>query len=418
MNTNYTGSQASQLDQIVSSFISSVVASLRNSLIYDPNHSQVQFSISQAQEKAAQIFQSLPEMVFVCIEKEILFSGKPMNKKGLHFIKLAEFMQTVGVQRLVFLPGLSAEEIREFVHNATAPPPEGEDEAPLDLNSTRCVRVGRLVTEAMAGGRPRISHKALLNLMVQGTLSREEMAQLEASGQHTPGEELQELDSGLLDQARDAIGQICDGTGLHKAKVRNSVMSFIHYFLKYADTIFPLQALKEHDPLTFSHSINVSVLCAAQARFMETTPEVFRDIALAGLYHDFGKLRIPAKVLNKATPLSAQEKTMIAQHCLSGARILANNPQLPRIAAIAAYEHHLHYSGKAGYPRSTRVKTPMAVSQMVTLADFYDAALTEKPYRPARTIEFVLDLLKKRSGTQFDPYLVNIFSKVIHTFAR
>ena len=418
MNMNYIGTQTSQLDQMVSSFVSSMVASIRNSLIYDPNHSQVRFSITQAQEKASGIFQSLPEMVFVCIEKEILFSGKPMNKKGLHFVKLAEFMQTVGVQRLVFLPGLSADEIRKFVHNATALPPEGEDEAPLDLNSTRCVRVGKLVTEGRAGGRPRISHKALVNLMVQGTLSREEISQLQASGQHSPGEELRELDTDLLEQARDAISQICEGTGLHKAKVRNSVMSFIHYFLKYADSIFPLKTLKDHDPLTFNHSINVSVLCAAQARFLKTTPEVFRDIALAGLYHDFGKIRIPAKVLNKAAPLSAQEKTMIAQHCLAGARILAKNPQLPRVAAIAAYEHHLHFSGKAGYPRSTRVQTPMAISQMVTLADFYDAALTDKPYRPARDIGFVLDLLKKRSGTQFDPYLVNIFAKVIHTFTH
>ncbi|SHJ41069.1 HDIG domain-containing protein [Desulfatibacillum alkenivorans DSM 16219] len=418
MNMNYTGMQTSQLDQMVSSFVSSITASIRNSLIYDPNHSQVQFSITQAQEKASGIFQSLPEMVFVCIEKEILFAGKPMNKKGLHFVKLAEFMQTVGVQRLVFLPGLNADEIREFVHNATAPPPEGEDEAPINLNSTRCVRVGRLVTEARAGSKPRVSHKALVNLMVQGTLSQEEIAELEAKGQQTPGEELRELDVNFLEQARDAISQICNGSGLHKAKIRNSVMSFIHYFLKYADDLLPLKTLKDHDPLTFNHSLNVSVLCAAQAQFLDASPEVFRDAALAGLYHDFGKLRIPAKVLNKAEPLSAQEKMMIAQHCLAGARILAKNRDLPRVAAIAAYEHHLHYSGKAGYPRSTRVQTPMAISQMVTLADFYDAALTDKPYRPARSIGFVLDLLQKRSGAQFDPYLVNIFSKVIHAFAR
>ena len=109
---------------------------------------------------------------------------------------------------------------------------------------------------------------------------------------------------------------------------------------------------------------------------------------------------------------------MIAQHCLAGARILAKNRDLPRVAAIAAYEHHLHFSGKAGYPRSTRVQVPMAISQMVTLADFYDAALTEKPYRPARSIGFVLDLLQKRSGAQFDPYMVKNFSQVIQAFAR
>lgn len=415
--TNNNPEKAINVDKEVFSFTSHIVAALRNSLIYGPSHSQVETSLLRAEETAEQTFLSIPELTFVCIEKDLLFSGKPMNKAGLHFVKLAGFMQSVGIQRLVFLPGVNAEEIRQFILDSTGMTEDGEETETVTIKSSAHIKVGRLVTGAGGSAGPRLSHSALINLMARGMLSDEDLAELKADGRQAPGEELEEIDSDLLTKAQEAIADICSGAVSRTMSIRDSAMSFIHYFLKYSESILDIAPLKEHDTLTFNHSVNVSILCAAQAKFLDVSAEVFRDIILAGLYYDFGKIRIPAKILNKVTPLTAREKKMIADHCLEGAKILSQNPAVPRVAVVAAYEHHMHYSGGSGYPKSERVTTPGIISQIVSIADFYDAALTEKPYRPAHDMNFVMDILNKRSGTQFNPCLVQNFTKVLKTFS-
>jgi tRNA nucleotidyltransferase/poly(A) polymerase len=139
-------------------------------------------------------------------------------------------------------------------------------------------------------------------------------------------------------------------------------------------------------------------------------------LAMGVLLHDVGKCAIEPSLLNKALPLSADEKLLMARHSEFGAQILIQNPKVPPIAVVAAYEHHIHYRGDRGYPRERRVSHPHAVSQMVALADAYDSLRTKKAYRPAHPIASALKLIQNKTGSQFDPFLVANFARVLENF--
>ncbi len=382
---------------------SNLMAALKNSVLYSPTHPTVHAALLQALQKARQAFLSTDEATFICIERELVIDGKPMNRKAFHFEKMAEVMGSVGLQRLTFLPGLTLEELVRFIQDLSRIS-DGEEGGERTLKSSAHVKVGRVMTgQSSAGGH--VSHQQLIRLMAAGAAG-EELAAGEAA---SAGEELREVSGDFLRQAQEAIASLFSKSFSLTLTDQDTVAHFIRFFVQYADAIFPLAPLKEHDLLTYEHSVNVALLCAAQAQALGVPANLFGEIALCGLLHDIGKLSIPPEVLNKTGALSREEKVLISRHPELGAELLAGKPGVPRLALAAAYEHHMHWDGTGGYPKSGRTGRPLPVSQVVMLADFYEAARTDKPYRKAQTLDYVADLLVKRSGTQFAPDLVKNF---------
>ncbi|HTU03352.1 MAG TPA: hypothetical protein VMG58_16100, partial [Candidatus Sulfotelmatobacter sp.] len=114
------------LDEAVQAFAAMLLAGLRNALIYAPTHSQFQLAVSKAEEMAAVAARFTPEIVFICLEKELFVGGKPKNKRGIQFQRLGEFMDSLGVHRLTLLAGLTAEELRDFALNLVGLTESGE----------------------------------------------------------------------------------------------------------------------------------------------------------------------------------------------------------------------------------------------------------------------------------------------------
>ncbi|MFH2100118.1 MAG: HD domain-containing phosphohydrolase, partial [Pseudomonadota bacterium] len=387
---------------------SNLMAALKNSLLYSTTHSTVRSALLMALQKARQAFLAADAATYICIERELVIDGRPMNKKAFHFEKMAEVMQSVGLQRLTFLPGLTLEELENFILDLSRLTDEdGRGES--TIRSSAHVKVGRVMTGQGTRGGGQVSHQDLIRLMAAGSQGEELVAGEKAS----TGEELREVSTDFLREAQEAIASLFSQDFSLTLTDQDSASHFVRYFLKFADTIFPLAPLKEHDELTFNHSVNVALLCAAQAQALGLAPELFGDIALCGLLHDLGKLKVPPEVLNKTGKLEREEKLLLARHPELGAELLAGKPGVPRLVLAAAYEHHMHWNGQGGYPRSGRVLQPHPVSQVVMLADFYEAALTDKAYRKAQTLEYVADILVQRSGTQFAPDLVKNFFRAL-----
>jgi len=99
------------------------------------------------------------------------------------------------------------------------------------------------------------------------------------------------------------------------------------------------------------------------------------------------------------------------QHPAAGAKYLSALPDVPKLSMITAFEHHMKFDG-SGYPSTKRQgKKQHIVSQMVAIADFFDALRTERPYRKAMDIATIIGLIKEATGKDFNPLLVeNFFS--------
>lgn len=153
----------------------------------------------------------------------------------------------------------------------------------------------------------------------------------------------------------------------------------------------PIREMKNFDDYTFTHALNVCVLSSALARALWVPEDMVSVIAMAGLCHDLGKKDIPKEVLNKNGPLEPHERLLMEKHSASGAELLleipgveSGNPLLP----VVAYQHHMG-ANQSGYPKVngnlSHFKMHFA-SQLIAIADVYDALRTVRPYRSAMSV--------------------------------
>ena len=169
--------------------------------------------------------------------------------------------------------------------------------------------------------------------------------------------------------------------------------------------VLPLLKLKEFDQYTTTHSLNVAVLSMGLAESLGCSPVEVRGIGVAGLLHDIGKIRIPIEVLTKPGKLTDEERLIMNQHPVDGARIIMQSDEDLATAAIVAYEHHIMLNG-GGYPRLHYGRECTMASRLVHVCDVYDALSTTRPYREAWPSEKTMAYLVERAGTEFDPDLV------------
>lgn len=190
---------------------------------------------------------------------------------------------------------------------------------------------------------------------------------------------------------------------LHSA-VNKQMMSTIHALASAVDA---------KDQYTHDHAGRVARLCVATAREMGITDsDTLREVQLAGLLHDIGKIGIPDAILTKPASLTPEEFTTIQEHVKIGARIVEHVPGLEGVSK-AILHHHERYDG-LGYPSGMSGQVIPIASALITVADAFDALTSDRPYRKAGSVEDALNELSRCRGTQLHPAVVDAFTKVIH----
>jgi putative nucleotidyltransferase with HDIG domain len=177
---------------------------------------------------------------------------------------------------------------------------------------------------------------------------------------------------------------------------------------QHAHALVPLAALKAHDDYTATHITNVGLLAMALAEAVGLPSATVRDVAVAALLHDIGKLSVPHRILNEQGRLSPEQLAVIRRHPEEGARLLLQTPGVPELAPIVAFEHHIQADG-GGYPKvpgGWRVNLGSAITQV---ADVYDALRSNRPYRAGLPRERIAEIMTRDAGTVFDRTLVGIF---------
>ena len=176
--------------------------------------------------------------------------------------------------------------------------------------------------------------------------------------------------------------------------------------------ILPLLQLREFDEYTTTHSLNVSVLVMALAESMELAQQDVRAFGIAGLLHDLGKVNIPKDILNKPGKLTDEERQVMQQHPVAGARMIIESGRKLDMAAAVAHEHHIMINGQ-GYPTRHYPRACHKASNLVHVCDVYDALRTKRPYRDAWEAQRVLTYIEERAGTEFEPEIAAAFVKMM-----
>jgi len=174
------------------------------------------------------------------------------------------------------------------------------------------------------------------------------------------------------------------------------------------------ETIEAKDRHTSGHCNRMRSLCVELGRLAGLTPEELETIEYASLLHDLGKIGISEAVLNKEGPLTSEECIHIKAHTEIGEKILSGVPLMETVARIIV-AHHEHYDG-AGYPRNLKGGEIPLSARIIAVVDLYDAMSSDRPYRKGLPLETVLGEMRRVSGAQLDPELVDLFleNKVYH----
>ena len=173
-----------------------------------------------------------------------------------------------------------------------------------------------------------------------------------------------------------------------------------------------LTAMRNYDNYTFTHMVNVSILTMGQARALGIDGRLLREFGLSALMHDIGKVRTPKEILNKPDKLTDDEFAIMRRHTVDGAEILRRTPEMPILAPVVAFEHHLRLDG-TGYPLGVQRDSLNLGTMLCSIADVYDAMRSQRSYQQAFPTERILAVLTRNDGPQFDQHLVRRFVQLL-----
>lgn len=171
------------------------------------------------------------------------------------------------------------------------------------------------------------------------------------------------------------------------------------------------EAMEKRDSYSGGHPQRVMKICMAMSQYLPLSAEEKRQLTLAAVLHDIGKVGITDQILGKHGVLTVEEMEVIRGHPTAGAAIVGHIKQLQSIIPAIKY-HHEHYDG-SGYPEGLRGEEIPLVARIIAVADTYDAIIHERAYRGGMSKSKAVAEIAENAGTQFDPHMVEAFARAL-----
>ena len=360
-------------------------AVLRGVQLYSPTHPIVTRNLDALAEALKTLHAHDATVVIGLLGDELIVGDQPMSKTSSSMGELIRRLKSLGIERISFAREVTADEIRTFVDKF------GEVEKTLG-RSTQNDLAGQLESASIKVGRVTINERAPDEGTDAATIRK------------------------LYAEAVSVASTLWENARTDEHPDPNSAQSMIEGLaqavLQNRPALMALTALKEYDNYTFTHMVNVSILTMAQARGLGIDGPLLRDFGMSALMHDIGKVKTPTEILNKPDKLTEEEFGIMKRHVIDGAEILRSTGEIPPLAPVVAFEHHLRLDG-AGYPDGVSRPTLNLATMLCGIADVYDAMRSQRTYQQAFPSERILTVLQRNNGTQFDQHLVRRFVQLV-----
>ncbi len=322
-----------------------------------------------------------PSIAVGIVGTQFVVADTPMPKASAGMADLIKRLKDQKIERIAFERGITADEATGFIHAVAALGGKGDaSEAHWPFPH---VRIGRITAEDR-GADGIGSDMAAIRQLYSNAVSVAEVAWESAATEGQPD----------LPAALQAV------EGLADAVTQNRT------------ALVALTAMRNYDNYTFTHMVNVSILTMGQARALGIEGRLLREFGLSALMHDIGKVRTPKEILNKPDKLTDDEFVIMRRHTVDGAEILRRTPEMPILAPVVAFEHHLRMDG-SGYPFGVKRATLNIGTMLCGISDVYDAMRSQRAYQQAFPTDRILAVLKRNDGTQFDQHLVRRFVQLL-----
>jgi putative nucleotidyltransferase with HDIG domain len=208
---------------------------------------------------------------------------------------------------------------------------------------------------------------------------------------------------------------VAGGKGMNVVTVRDIVQLLIRKVAGSSAALGQILSVKLYENLTYCHSVNVATLSLLIGKQLGFDDAAIAALGEAALLHDIGKTRIPLEVLKKPGALDRRERRTMEAHTTLGAEILVEVEGLRPLTPTVALEHHRGVDG-GGYPELGEHIVPHFLSQIVSVADIYEAVTGARSYQAPAAPEQACLVLARLAGTKLNTALVKAFVNAISFF--
>ena len=358
-----------------------LASGMRSAQLYAPSHPIVARQTAGLAAALALLHEDAPVVVIGLVAGQVVVGDLPLPRLAGQMGELIERLTRAGIERIAIARGVDAPELERFVAALGKSLGSGDG---VEALASPNIRIGKLAsdtdTSAPGGGGER------------GTMLR--------------------LYGDAVGQA-EGVWETALSEGRPDVKAAaESIENLADAVTENRTALVALAAMKKYDNYTFTHMVNVSILTMAQARALGVEGRLLREFGLAALMHDIGKVRTPKEILNKPSKLDAREFEIMKRHTIDGAAILRQTPEMPALAPVVAFEHHLRLDGQ-GYPDGVSRDTLNLATMLCSIADVYDAMRSQREYQEAFPTDRILAVLRRNDGMQFDQHLVRRFVQLM-----
>ncbi len=352
-----------------------LVTAVSSAALYTFDHQQVAHLRAKTLENLTVAMDEEPDISLVIIGDELLAGGIPLDT-GLYVGRFVEMLRARGIGHIRFLKGITGMELSSLAASLGGTSRDG------DIRSTDHIRLGT----------------------VEVRFNR--------SGDGENQELLADLTAEEVSRVTELYEAVARDRKLKASGIADMVGGLITAMREQARPLMALAPLRDLDEYTFAHSVNVCILNLAQAMSLGIDGALLREIGIAGLLHDIGKMFVPREVLTKPGKLTEEEWHLIRQHPHQGARCLVETPGVPHMAAVVAFEHHMKHDF-SGYPAVPSGWRQSLVSEITVISDFFDALRTRRAYRDSMELSQIAGILLDQRGREFHPLLTRNFLLIL-----
>ncbi len=376
--TSDISSRIPQYDELLRRIASGV----RAAQLYAADHPLVGRNVEGLQAALKALHQHLPSVVVGIVGADFVVADTPMSKTSAGMGELIKRLRDHEIERISFDRGVTADEVVGFIQAIGALSGRGEPQAEKPWTFPH-IHVGRITAEERKSGGI-ASDMAAIRQLYSSAVQAAEVAWESAMSEGMP----------------DAPAALQAVDGLADAITQNRT------------ALVALTAMRKYDNYTFTHMVNVCILTMGQARALGVDGRLLREFGLSALMHDIGKVRTPKEILNKPDKLTDDEFVVMRKHVVDGAEILRRTPEMPILAPVVAFEHHLRIDG-SGYPFGAKRAALNLGTMLCSISDVYDAMRSQRAYQQAFPTDRILAVLKRNDGTQFDQNLIRRFVQLL-----
>jgi putative nucleotidyltransferase with HDIG domain len=345
-------------------------ATLRATELYAASHPLVQRSAAFFVSACQTALGHAPMIIVAFLDGEIVVNDVRLSKANATLTGLVRAMRDREIEKITFSRDIDTDDIHALMEELRRPGadrPVGERLAGRGINR---ITIGRL---ALADSQPPAGPQesgltAARQIYARALTGAEQIWKATKSGE--------DPDPAGARSIIDSLSKLVD-------EDRTSLMA--------------LTTLKRHDDYTFTHMVNVTALSMALARSLKIEGTLLNEFGFAALMHDIGKVNTPVEVLNKPDKLTKDEFEIMKRHVVDGAHILRRMPDVPALAPVVAFEHHLRYD-LTGYPENLGSRTLNLCTMVVTVADVFDALRSNRVYREGLATDRIKAIMQQQSG--------------------